>query len=161
MTETYTPPTADVRQHYITGGLEFGLSPIVRAAEFDRWLAAHDAEVAATSLSQKVATLSRWIDDSYPKGLHTEIHVRRRVDKLMEEVGEVGQAVGGWFGENPRKGFTHVKSDVLSELLDVMVTAAGAWESLNGNAGTVVDALDTHMSKLLERVGLAGKDEQR
>lgn len=104
-----------------------------------------------------ISTLSAWIDGSYPpEMIGTELHTRRRVDKLMEETGEVGQAVGGFYGENPRKGQTHTRSDILSELLDVAVTALGAYESLTGNTGEAMDDLEIHMRRLLSRVGLEG-----
>lgn len=107
-------------------------------------------------IGTKIAELSEWIDGSYPESLiGTELHVRRRVDKLMEESGEVGQAVGGWFGENPRKGVTHTRADVLAELLDVAVTALGAYESLTGNAGSSIPALDAKLNMILERAGLS------
>lgn len=103
----------------------------------------------------KIAVLSEWIDSSYPEDMiGTELHTRRRVDKLMEEAGEVGQAVGGFYGENPRKGITHSRADILAELLDVAVTALGAYESLTGNSGASGPALDAKMDGLLERVGL-------
>lgn len=110
--------------------------------------------VPVPSAQQKIARLSQWIDDSYPTDIGAELHARRRIDKLMEECGEVGQALSGWFGENPRKGFTHTIDDVLAELLDVMVTAAGAYESFTGNRGIVLDRLDAKMDGLLTRVGL-------
>lgn len=112
------------------------------------------SDATADLIELRIAKLSAWIDGSYPADLDPEAHIRRRVDKLMEEVGEVGEAVGGMFGENPRKGFTHTRADVLAELLDVMVTAAGAYESLTGNKGTAMQALDTHVRRLLVRVGL-------
>jgi len=105
-------------------------------------------------LSAKIARLSQWIDDSYPVTLGAELHARRRIGKLMEECGEVGEALGGWYAENPRKGQTHNGDDVLNELLDVMTTAAGAYESLTGNRGIVVERFESHMDSLLERVGL-------
>jgi NTP pyrophosphatase (non-canonical NTP hydrolase) len=49
-----------------------------------------------------------------------------RLLKLVEEVGEVGAAYIGATGQNPRKGVTHTKEDVASELCDVMLTAAVA-----------------------------------
>jgi hypothetical protein len=105
--------------------------------------------------AQMLATLSEWIDSSYPETMiGSELHIRRRIDKLMEESGEVGQAVGGWFGENPRKGITHTRTDVLGELLDVAVTALGAYESLTGNTGGSMDALEEKMRGLLKRVDL-------
>jgi len=39
------------------------------------------------SASEKIRTLSAWIDNSYPEDMiGTELHARRRIDKLMEEV---------------------------------------------------------------------------
>ena len=54
MSSPYTPTTAEIRGHYstksssIVGALEYteGIS------EFERWLANHDAEVAATALDE-------------------------------------------------------------------------------------------------------------
>lgn len=46
-----------------------------------------------------------------------------RTAKLVEECGEVMQAVIGVTGDNPRKGFTHTYDDVNSELADVIITA--------------------------------------
>lgn len=48
MTYRYTPTTAHVRDSYIQGQRQaFIASAGEHAEEFDRWLAAHDAEVAA------------------------------------------------------------------------------------------------------------------
>lgn len=113
-----------------------------------------------TATVADIALLSEWIDQSYfddrDSGIlpGSELHVRRRVDKIMEEAGEVGQALGGWFGENPRKGFTHTRTDVLKELLDVAVTALGAYESMTGNRGESEDALREHIGAVLDRVGI-------
>lgn len=101
-----------------------------------------------------VARLSAWIDGSYPADMHPELVLRRRIDKLMEEVGETGQALGGYTGENPRKGVTHDREDVMGELLDVAVTALGAWEHMDGNRGRSVLHLATKLDGLLVRVGL-------
>jgi hypothetical protein len=119
-------------------------------------------DTGLAELGEMIATLSDWIDGSYPADLiGTELHQRRRVDKLMEEAGEVGQALGGQWGENPRKGFTHTAGDVDGELLDVAVTALGAWESRNGNHGYVIAALFDKMDGLLKRVGLPASRNSR
>lgn len=113
-------------------------------------------DTGLAELGGKIATLSEWIDGSYPpEMIGTELHQRRRLDKLMEEAGEAGQALGGQWGENPRKGVTHTADDVDGELLDVAVTALGAWESRNGNHGYSIAALYDKMDGLLKRVGLA------
>jgi NTP pyrophosphatase (non-canonical NTP hydrolase) len=49
-----------------------------------------------------------------------------RLLKLAEEAGEAAQAFIGCTGQNPRKGFSHTRDDVASELCDVIITAAVA-----------------------------------
>lgn len=103
----------------------------------------------------KIAALSEWIDSTYPPDVvvGTELHLRRRTDKIIEEAGEVGSAVSGVFGENQRKGVTHTIADVLDELLDVAITALAAYESLSGNSGLSGPALDHKVDRVLDRVG--------
>lgn len=108
-------------------------------------------------IGNSLSRLSGWIDGSYPATLDTEVHLRRRIDKLMEEVGEVGQALGGMTGENPRKGFTHSREHVMKELLDVAVTALGAWEHMDENQGRSEAALEVHLDGLLTRVNLGAE----
>lgn len=110
-----------------------------------------------TALSESVRRLSSWIDDSYPAGIDQELHLRRRIGKLMEETGETAQALGGYTGENPRKGLTHTREDVMKELLDVAVTALGAWEHMDGNRGNSDLAVTVHLDFLLNRVGLGAE----
>lgn len=105
-------------------------------------------------IGPSVARLSAWIDGSYPADIDPELHLRRRIDKLMEEVGETGQALGGYTGENPRKGVTHSREDVMAELLDVAVTALGAWEHMDGNRGRSGHHLSLKLWGVLARVGL-------
>jgi hypothetical protein len=78
---------------------------------------------------------STMLNRSYPPLLSQETKDRRRLDKLAEEVGEVVVAYGGLVGENPRKGLTHTREDVLEELLDVAAVALGAYEHLDGHRG--------------------------
>lgn len=102
-----------------------------------------------------LTALSRWIDTSpdYPER-GTELHMRRRIDKITEELGEVTEAMGGTWGENPRKGVTHTLYDVLKELLDVATAAVGAYESLTENEGHGLDALHQHIHGVAVRAGV-------
>jgi NTP pyrophosphatase (non-canonical NTP hydrolase) len=113
-----------------------------------------------TPLSATAASLRRlsaWIDGSYDPGMVKELVLRRRVGKLMEEVGEVGTALGGVTGENPRKGVTHTESQLMDELLDVAITALGAWEHMDGNQGRSVHALSVALDRILNRAGLGAE----
>ncbi|MGV9266275.1 MazG-like family protein [Kitasatospora sp. NPDC003701] len=60
-----------------------------------------------------------------------------RILKLSEEVGEVGAAVVGVTGQNPRKGVTHTWEDVQHELCDVVFTALVALRTLTPDAAQV------------------------
>jgi NTP pyrophosphatase (non-canonical NTP hydrolase) len=48
----------------------------------------------------------------------------QRLLKLVEELGELSQAYQGFIGANPRKGVTHTKEDVVTEVCDVIIAAA-------------------------------------
>lgn len=99
-----------------------------------------------------VAGLSQWIDDSYPDGLDDELVLRRRIGKLMNESGEVADALEGYTGENPRKGVFDTIEHVVEELLDVAVTALGAVEHITGNKGESERLLRRKISMVLDRV---------
>ncbi|MEU8922799.1 MazG-like family protein [Kitasatospora sp. NPDC048545] len=60
-----------------------------------------------------------------------------RILKLSEEVGEVGAAVVGATGQNPRKGVTHSWEDVQHELCDVVFSALVALRTLTPDAARV------------------------
>lgn len=85
--------------------------------------------------NQKLLAFSRWIDGSYEQHVQNneELMLHRRLGKITEENGEVSEALSGYLGENPRKGRTHELKDVQKELLDVAVTALGAWSHTTGN----------------------------
>jgi hypothetical protein len=88
-----------------------------------------------------IVATSKRITDSYPRTLCQEATDRRRLDKVAIEAGEMLDAYSGVVGENPRKGVTHTPDDVLDELLDVALTALGAYEHLTGFQGRCLDAL--------------------
>jgi hypothetical protein len=111
-------------------------------------------------VSADIAAISGWIDGSYPDGLDPEALIWRRVTKVCEESGEVIDALGGWLGENPRKGVTHTRDDLIGELLDVAVAALGAVEHLTGNDGVSAHLLNAHAKYVLARaLGVEGTDD--
>lgn len=75
-----------------------------------------------------------------------------RLAKLTEESGEAIAAYIGATGQNPRKGVTHTIDDVLAELLDVAVTALGAYEHLDGHQGRALTALDAKIHAVADRL---------
>lgn len=62
-----------------------------------------------------------------------------RILKVGEEFGKVAQAWIGFSGQNPRKGVTHVRGDVIAELADTAFTALVAIESLGFNSRAVLE----------------------
>lgn len=110
---------------------------------------------AGTEAPTSVArTISDLIDSTYPPDLDREAWAWRRVMKVAEEVGEVNEAMLGWFGENPRKGHTHTSEDVRRELLDVALAALAACAHLDRDSEPE-DDLAAHAEWVLDRLSSA------
>jgi NTP pyrophosphatase (non-canonical NTP hydrolase) len=99
------------------------------------------------------AAFSRWLDSTYPADLDRETWMRRRVTKVCEEAGEVHEAVGAYWGENPRKPRGPIE-DVLKELADCAGAALGAIEHLTGHEGRSLDIVTERVREVCERVGV-------
>lgn len=78
------------------------------------------------SATDDIRAISDLIDGSYPVDLDREAMLWRRCAKIGEEHGEVIEALLGMLGENPRKGYTHTRGDLVMELLDVALAALAA-----------------------------------
>jgi len=109
--------------------------------------------VSIGELTERLSALSEWIDAANGHRNFEAIQWGR-LSKIGEEFGEVIAAFIGATGQNPRKGFTHSMADVRKELLDVAVTALGAYEHLSGNEGVSIAALYAHVDRLCARAGL-------
>lgn len=81
--------------------------------------------------------ITMWLNQTNPL---TREEQGLRIMKLCEEAGEAAQAWIGYVGQNPRKGHTHTIDDVIAELVDVMLTAAVAIDSLDIDVREVVDS---------------------
>ncbi|SJM58072.1 MazG-like family protein [Gulosibacter sp. 10] len=103
-------------------------------------------------ISQGIAELSRWIDESNA-GRDPEAATWARLAKITEEAGEVVAAHIGATGQNPRKGVTHTRADVEEELLDVALTALAALEHLRGHDARSLELLDDKLRRTLDRAG--------
>ncbi|MFJ2776510.1 MULTISPECIES: MazG-like family protein [unclassified Kitasatospora] len=84
---------------------------------------------------ESVDELVAWLDAESAASPQEERLLR--ILKLSEEVGEVGAAVIGATGQNPRKGVTHSWEDVQHELCDVVFTALVALRTLTPDAARV------------------------
>lgn len=108
-----------------------------------------DVEAAAN-----LVALSKWIDAGNA-GRDPEAVTWGRLSKITEEAGEVIAAYIGYTGQNPRKGVTHQRHEVIEELLDVAVTALGALEHMSGHAGVSLFALTQKINAVAKRAGVA------
>lgn len=106
-------------------------------------------EISQTSL----VALSRWIDAGNSHRASESI-TWGRLAKIAEENGEVIAAFIGATGQNPRKGITCSIEEVLQELLDVAVTALGAYEHLDAHRGRALSELDAKIARVAERAGV-------
>lgn len=120
-----------------------------------------DAEVMR-DIQRDVMLVSTWIDTSYPDHIHhgTELHMRRRVNKIAEEHGEVTEAMAGMYGENPRKGITNGIEKVEYELLDVAMAALGALWSITGGAH-LGWRMQKHIDTVARRMRAAQEENER
>lgn len=113
----------------------------------------HFAEHASTAdLWQHVTAALDWVDFANAR---TDHETAMRLLKLVEEAGEVSSAYIGMTGQNPRKGVTHTRQDVASELCDVVVTALVALATVTGTADTAQAALARHLAQRGPRLAAA------
>jgi len=94
-----------------------------------------------------VQAARRWLDATNGTGV---LELTFRILKVGEEAGEAAEAWAGLHGQNPRKGVTHTRDDVVTELADVALTALVAIASLDTDPR---DALAACATKVLTRPG--------
>lgn len=102
-----------------------------------------------------VYAISNQVDDhNRARGVSPGHLLRIRTGKIAEEVGEVEEALIAVEGSNPRKPERRAAIlEVETELLDVMLAAAGAWAHLYPN-GSITEAFAEHVAKRADRVGI-------
>ena len=106
--------------------------------------------------SADLVALSRWIDAGNAHR-DPEAVTWGRLAKITEEAGEVISAYIGATGQNPRKGYTHDPVQVLDELLDVAITALGAYEHLSAHSGRSLIELKSKIAAVAARAGVSGE----
>lgn len=94
---------------------------------------------------ESVEEIVAWLDSE--TALPPDQERLLRIVKLSEEVGEVGQAVIGATGQNPRKGVTHSWEDVQHELCDVVFAALVALRTLTPDAARVFEERLTYVEQ--------------
>lgn len=100
---------------------------------------------------------SLWLNSTYPADLSEETVFWRRVGKISEEAGEVREASGAYWHENPRKPKGPLE-DVIKELSDCVGAALGAIEHLTGHEGRSLEIVAQRIREVCERVGVPTTD---
>jgi hypothetical protein len=81
-----------------------------------------------------------------------------RALKVQEEAGEMAQAVIGVLGQNPRKGITHTWDDVITEAIDVVMSALVLAETVTREhlEYTLADRIAGRLDHLARRAAASG-----
>ena len=104
---------------------------------------------------QELVTL---IDDHLDSGCGELYHKQplaqdwARVCKVVEEAGEVVDALIGWTEQNPRKGEYSSPEEMYKELCDVALTAIFALQHFTKDAARTNSLLTQHLVFLKERL---------
>ncbi|MCP9986943.1 MazG-like family protein [Streptomyces sudanensis] len=93
-----------------------------------------------------VGRLVAWLDEKSAAPADTAPLLR--VLKIVEEAGEVAEAVHGAYGSNPRKGNSHTWDDVQAELCDVILTGMVALRTLTPHADKT---FTEHVGRIADR----------
>jgi len=103
---------------------------------------------------EHIASLSDYFDADLRdiKGASPDYVLYARTAKLMEECGEVMEAVIGYTGDNPRKGVNRSLYDVTAELCDVVLTALCALHSIIGDQSMVAEAVNQRIAFVYYRM---------
>lgn len=88
--------------------------------EAKEWIEVHGHQQEIRDMFLDIRRITYWLTGDNA-GTNEEISLR--ILKIGEELGEAIQAWIGVTGQNPRKGVTHKREDVVTELMDVAITA--------------------------------------
>ena len=99
---------------------------------------------------EDIEEICAWLDRS--NGTDDPEESAMRVMKITEEAGEAVQAYIGWRGQNPRKGVTHTKEQLLDELADVALTALAAIQHFTQNSTTTEEIFRAKVSYVRTRI---------
>lgn len=102
-----------------------------------------------------IKDITDWVNRSNV-GLDPKVDACSRVLKIAEEVGEAAQAYTGFIGQNPRKGVTHTKEQLLDELADIVITALCALQYFTDDEVWTQYVVSNKIHVIRERAGLNG-----
>lgn len=106
-----------------------------------------------------IAAITRWLDRSNAN-MDPNLDESMRIMKIGEEFGEVVTAYVGYTGQNPRKGRTHERADVLAELADVAITALCAMYRFTQDADVTRAVLASKVAAIMDRSNIRNSGPQ-
>lgn len=98
-----------------------------------------------------IAIINEWLDKSNTSVASDDV---MRVLKVMEEAGEAAGAYIGMTGQNPRKGVTHTRDEMMQELADVALTALCAIQHFTQDARRTEEIFAQKVNGVMLRAGL-------
>lgn len=105
--------------------------------------------------------IDRWLDSAV-----SEEYIRQpmaqdmaRISKGCEEAGEAISAFIGYTRQNPRKGFTHSREEVLDEMADAALTFILGMQHFTKNAAITREILRKKLRAIHARVPREGPAE--
>lgn len=103
---------------------------------------------------EAIEQIDEWLDAGVSRAYKDEPLAQdwARISKIQEELGETVRAFIGATGQNPRKGYTHDMTSVVSELLDVACTALLAVQHFTKDDHETLDLFGRHLAHLAERI---------
>jgi phosphoribosyl-ATP pyrophosphohydrolase len=112
--------------------------------------------------SDQVERLDVWLDVNVSKQYLEQPLAQdwARIAKIGEEYGEAVQAFIGCTGQNPRKGFTNSRVDVINELADTLFTALLAIQHMTKDVDTTYKMIETRWVYRMLKAGLGGFIEE-
>lgn len=99
-----------------------------------------------------IALITNWLNEGATLPYAQESACR--VMKCFEEAGEACTAYIGYTGQNPRKGFTHTKQQLLDELADVAITALCAIQFFTDDYQETQGVFEAKLKFLRQRAGI-------
>lgn len=100
-----------------------------------------------------ISRINAWLDQSNFR-MNPELDESMRIMKIGEEYGETVAAYIGMTGQNPRKGVTHSRSDVLAELSDVVITAMCAIQHFTQDGDVTRAVIASKVASIMDRANL-------
>lgn len=110
--------------------------------------------IETPELSAILAVVDYWLDSEVAEQYRQQPLAQdwARVGKVIEELGEAVSALIGYTGQNPRKGVTSSRDEMLVELADVAATALFAIQHFTRDTAETLIVFSDKLRAIRQRV---------